>query len=53
MSLFKDTHEIDGGVKASDVAQAHLADPQTQDRYGVRYLRYRVDEKLNPVIEGE
>ncbi len=44
MALFMDTHEIDGGVRDADVAQAHLADLQTQDRYGVRYLRYWVDE---------
>jgi Protein of unknown function (DUF4242) len=44
MALFMDSHAIDGGVKAIDVAQAHLADLQTQDRYGVRYLRYWVDE---------
>jgi hypothetical protein len=44
MALFMDSHAIDGGVKAADVAQAHLADLQTQDRYGVRYLRYWVDE---------
>ena len=44
MALFMDSHSIDGGVKASDVAQAHLADLQAQDRYGVRYLRYWVDE---------
>lgn len=44
MALFMDSHSIDGGVKAGDVAQAHLADLQTQDRYGVRYLRYWVDE---------
>ena len=44
MALFMDTHNLDGGVKAADVAQAHLADLQTQDRYGVRYLRYWVDE---------
>ena len=44
MALFMDTHEIDGGVKASDVAQAHRADLATQDRYGVRYPRYWVDE---------
>jgi len=44
MALFMDTHAIDGGVKASDVATAHLADLQTQDRYGVRYLRYWADE---------
>jgi hypothetical protein len=44
MTLFLDSHAIDGGVKLTDVAQAHLADLQTQDRYGVRYLRNWVDE---------
>jgi len=39
-----DTHSLAGGVKASDVAQAHAADLKTQDPYGVRYLRYWVDE---------
>jgi hypothetical protein len=44
MPLYMDMHSIDGGVTAGDVAQAHAADLQTQDRYGVRYLRYWVDE---------
>ena len=44
MTLFMDSHAIAGGIKATDVAKAHLADLQTQDRYGVRYLRYWVDE---------
>ena len=44
MPLFMDMHSIDGGVAAKDAAQAHIADLQTQDRYGVRYLRYWVDE---------
>ena len=50
MALFMDTHAIDGGVKAGDVAQAHLADLQTQDRYGVRYLRYWVDEGAGKIF---
>lgn len=50
MALYMDTHTIDGGVKASDVAQAHLADLQTQDRYGVRYLRYWVDEPAGKIF---
>jgi hypothetical protein len=50
MALFMDTHAIDGGVKAGDVAQAHLADLQTQDRYGVRYLRYWVDESAGKIF---
>lgn len=44
MPLFMDMHNIDGGVAVKDVEQAHLADLQTQDRYGVRYLRYWVNE---------
>ena len=44
MPLFMDTHRIDGGVAVDAVAKAHLADLKTQDRYGVRYLRYWVNE---------
>ncbi len=44
MALFMDTHSLEGGVKASDVAQAHQADLRTQDKHGVNYLRYWVDE---------
>ena len=44
MPLYMDMHSLDGGVKADDVAKAHVADLQTQDQYGVRYLRYWVDE---------
>ena len=50
MALFMDMHNIDGGVAAKDVAQAHLADLKTQDRYGVRYLRYWVDESAGKVF---
>ena len=50
MALYMDTHDIDGGVRAGDVAQAHLADLQTQDKYGVRYLRYWVDEAAGKVF---
>jgi hypothetical protein len=50
MPLFMDTHEIDGGVAADAVAQAHLADLKTQDRYGVRYLRYWVNEREGKVF---
>ena len=44
MPLFMDVHNLEGGVAASDVAQAHQADLNTQDQYGVRYLSYWVDE---------
>jgi hypothetical protein len=44
MALFMDSHTIDGGISATDVAEAHLADLMVHERYGVRYLRYWVDE---------
>jgi hypothetical protein len=44
MPLFMDVHNLDGGVAAGDVAQAHEADLKTQGGYGVQYLRYWVDE---------
>jgi hypothetical protein len=50
MPLFMDMHSLDGGVKADDVATAHMADLQTQDRYGVRYLRYWVDEAQGKIF---
>jgi len=50
MALFMDSHAIEGGVKAGDVAQAHQADLQTQDRYGVSYLRYWVDESAGKIF---
>lgn len=45
MSLFMDIHTIEGGVSAADVAGAHLKDLETQDKYGVSYLRYWVNEE--------
>ena len=50
MALYMDTHTIDGGVKASDVAQAHRADLKTQDQYGVKYLKYWVDESAGKIF---
>jgi hypothetical protein len=50
MPLFMDVHEIDGGVAAGDVAQAHQADLRTQGRYDVNYLQYWVDETNGKVF---
>jgi hypothetical protein len=50
MPLYMDMHSIDGGVAVDDVRQAHLADLQAQDQYGVRYLRYWVDEDNGKVF---
>ena len=50
MPLFMDVHTIEGGVKAADVEQAHLADLRTQGPHGVQYLRYWVDEEAGKVF---
>jgi hypothetical protein len=50
MSLFMDVHTIEGGVSATDVAGAHQKDLETQERYGVKYLRYWVDEAAGKIF---
>ena len=44
MPLYMDVHNIDGGVSAADVANAHKADLEKQADHGVNYLQYWVDE---------
>jgi hypothetical protein len=50
MTLYMDVHNIDGGVAVKDVAQAHMADLKTQEQFGVRYLRYWVDESKGKIF---
>ena len=50
MSLFMDVHTIDGGVAAADVAGAHMKDLETQQKYGVNYLRYWVNEETGKIF---
>jgi len=50
MGLFIDIHTLEGPVGLDQVAQAHLADLQTQGRHGVSYLRYWVDEEHGKVF---
>ena len=50
MALFMDSHTIEGGASASDVAAAHQADLATQDPHGVSYLRYWVDEGAGKIF---
>ena len=50
MPLYMDVHTIAGGVSCDDVAQAHLADLQTQGDHDVRYLRYWVNEAEGKVF---
>ena len=51
MPLFMDVHEnLPEGADLAAVAGAHKADLETQDEYGVNYLRYWVDEKEGKVF---
>jgi Protein of unknown function (DUF4242) len=50
MPLFMDVHNIEGGVAAADVAGAHAKDLETQEKYGVNYLRYWVDEGAGKIF---
>jgi hypothetical protein len=46
-----DVHDsLPGGTTAADVAGAHAADLRVQERYGVRYLNYWVDETRGKVF---
>ena len=46
MPLYLDIHEkLPDGATAADVANAHKADLAKQDAYGVKYIKYWVDEK--------
>ena len=50
MTLFMDAHTLEGGVAVADVAAAHQADLETQQKYGVSYLRYWVDEAAGKIF---
>jgi hypothetical protein len=50
-SLFFDIHRLGSGkVSAHDVAGAHEKDLAVQDKYGVNFINYWVDEKLGIVM---
>ncbi len=50
MPLYMDVHNIDGGVSADDVAEAHRKDLEVQGKHGVSYLRYWVDEAAGKIF---
>jgi hypothetical protein len=49
LPLYMDVHNIEG-VSATDVAKAHQADLAIQDKHGVNYRSYWVDEKDGKVF---
>jgi hypothetical protein len=50
MALFMDVHSLGGPVGLADAEKAHAADLETQDRFGVNYLRYWVDDKEGKIF---
>ena len=50
MPLFMDVHKLGDAVGIDDVAKAHMADLQEQDKYDVKYLRYWVDESAGTIF---
>ena len=49
MPLYMDIHNLPGAT-ANAVADAHMKDLQEQDKYGVKYLRYWVNEAQGKVF---
>jgi hypothetical protein len=50
MPLYMDVHNMEGGVSAGDVADAHKKDVETQGQYGVNYKNYWVDESQGKIF---
>ena len=50
MPLFMDIHHHVEGLTAEAVAGAHQADLKTQEKYGVKYIRYWFDEGSGKVF---
>ena len=49
MPLYMDIHSL-GSVSKEDVEKAHEADLQTQDKLGVQYLKYWVNEDSGKIF---
>jgi hypothetical protein len=49
MPLFMDIHTL-AGATSEAVAGAHQKDLETQDRYGVKFLNYRFDQRTGRVF---
>lgn len=50
MALFMDIHNHVPGLTAQAVAEAHRKDLETQNKFGVKYLKYWYDEKTGKVF---
>ena len=50
MPLYMDIHKKVDGVTAAAVADAHLKDVQSQGKYGVKYIKYWLDESSGTIF---
>lgn len=50
MPLFMDIHHSPEGAGPDDLAKAHQADLEVQDRYGVKYVNYWLDQRDGKVF---
>jgi len=50
MPSYMDIHELQGGVTAEEVMKAHARDVAVQDKYGVSYHKYWVNEKEGKIF---
>lgn len=50
MALFMDIHNHVPGLTPQAVAEAHRKDLETQNKFGVKYLKYWYDEKTGRVF---
>lgn len=51
MPLYMDVHDsIPEGASAKDVADAHRADLEAQDRFGVNYRSYWLDQSAGKIF---
>jgi class 3 adenylate cyclase len=50
MPRYLDIHDVHGPIDARELAKAHVADLEVQEKYGVNYLRYWVNEKAGKVF---
>ncbi|HEU5003339.1 MAG TPA: DUF4242 domain-containing protein [Actinomycetota bacterium] len=51
MPLYMDVHHsLPEGATAADVAGAHAEDLKVQERYGVKYINYWVDQEAGKVF---
>jgi class 3 adenylate cyclase len=50
MPVYMDIHEVPGGVTPEEVAKAHAQDLAVQQKYGVEFRKYWVNEKAGKIF---